>query len=132
MNHYAGYFAVDTQRQGGGSVLIWKNERGVEVKGSRNHCIDFEVMCTQIGKWRYTGFYGCPERSRRQESWGIIRELATKSNLLWCIISDFNDMVYGFEKVGGRPHPRYLLEGFSNTVTECGLEDLGFNGSAFT
>ncbi|KAL8107899.1 hypothetical protein AgCh_024343 [Apium graveolens] len=48
------------------------------------------------------------------------------------ITGDFNDMLFGFEKVGGRPHPRYLLEGFNNTIMECGLEDLGFNGSAFT
>ncbi|XP_074336391.1 uncharacterized protein LOC141673539 [Apium graveolens] len=78
------------QGQGGGLALIWKNEGGVEIKGSCNHYIDFEVM------------------------------------------GDFNDMLFGFEKVGGRPHPRYLLEGFNNTIMECGLEDLGFNGSAFT
>ncbi|XP_074328260.1 uncharacterized protein LOC141666166 [Apium graveolens] len=40
--------------------------------------------------------------------------------------------MYSFEKLGGRPHPRRLLEGFSNTVLECGLEDLGFVGCEFT
>ncbi|XP_074327302.1 uncharacterized protein LOC141665222 [Apium graveolens] len=44
----------------------------------------------------------------------------------------FNDMMYSFEKLGGRPHPRRLLEGFSNTVLECGLEELGFVGCEFT
>ena len=130
--HYAGCFAVDAQGQGGGLTLIWKNAGGVEIKGSCNHYIDFDVVCNQIGKWRYTGFYGCPERTRRQESWDIIRSLASRSSLPWCMLGDYNDMMYGFEKIGGRPQPRALLEGFNKVVMECGLEDLGFSGSEFT
>ncbi|XP_074359619.1 uncharacterized protein LOC141699666 [Apium graveolens] len=41
-------------------------------------------------------------------------------------------MVYSFKKLGGRPHSRRLLEGFSYTVLECRLEDLGFVGCEFT
>lgn len=89
-------------------------------------------MCTYISKWRYTCFYDCPERSHRQESWDIIRVLASSSTLPWCMLGDYNDMLYGFEKVGGHPHPTGLLEGFIKVVMECGLEDLGFNGSEFT
>lgn len=85
-----------------------------------------------MGRCRYTGFYGCPERERRRESWGLIRELASRSNLPWCIIGDFNDMMFAHEKVGRRRHPRFLLEGFSETVNECGLRDLGFVGNQFT
>lgn len=89
-------------------------------------------MCEQIGKWRYTGFYGCPERERRQESWNLLRTLATESDLPWCVLGDFNDMLFDFEKQGGRPQPRSLLEGFTNTIIDCRLEDLGFNGCEFT
>lgn len=67
--HFAGCFVVESQRHGGGLALMWKNEGGVDIKGSSNHYIDFEVCCDQIGRWRYTGFYGCPERQRRRESW---------------------------------------------------------------
>lgn len=74
--HYSGCYAVDATGLSGGLALIWKNERGVEIKGSCNHYIDFEVVCDQIGRWRYTGFYGCPERGRRQESWNLLKELA--------------------------------------------------------
>lgn len=41
-------------------------------------------------------------------------------------------MMYAFEKVGGRPQPRNLLEGFSNAVGGCELEDLGFIGCEYT
>lgn len=40
-------------------------------------------------------------------------------------------MMFGFEKVGGRPQPRSLLEGFTRVITECGLVDLGFKGNEF-
>lgn len=130
--HFADYFAVDAQGHGGGLALMWKNAGGVVIKGSCNHYIDFEVMCEQIGRWRYTGFYGCPERRRREESWDLIRELKGKSDLPWCILGDFNDMMFGFEKVGGRPQPRRLLDGFTKAIMECNLIDLGFTGHEFT
>lgn len=63
------------------------------IKEVNNHFIDFEVDNEQIGRWRYTGFYGCPERNRRRESWEIIRRLADKSTLPWCIIGDFNELM---------------------------------------
>lgn len=55
-----------------------------------------------------------------------------RSALPWCVLEDFNDMMYAFEKTGGRPQPRNLLEGFSNAVLECKLEDLGFIGCEYT
>lgn len=36
------------------------------------------------------------------------------------------------EKRGGRQQPRYLLDGFSQILIECGLADLGFVGEKFT
>lgn len=130
--HYAGSFTIDSQGHGGGLALLWKNEGRVEIKGSSNHYIDFEVTCDQVGRWRYTGFYGCPERQRRRESWQIIRNLAAISDLPWCMIGDYNDMMHVHEKQGGRPHERVLLEGFKAAVYESGLDDLGFIGNEYT
>lgn len=78
------------------------------------------------------GFNGCPERHRRQESWNLLKHLARKSQLPWCILGDFNDIMFVHEKHGGRLQPRVLLEGFNNAITECGLTDLNFSGSKFT
>lgn len=90
------------------------------------------MNCAEVGRWRYTGFYGCPERARRVESWNLLRELAGESRLPWCIVGDFNDIMYDHEKSGGRMHPRCLQEGFKRTLNECGLMDMGYSGSAFT
>lgn len=125
-------FVVESQGTGSGFALLWRNEGGVEIKGSCNHYIDFEVYCEHVGMWRYTGYYGCLERNRRMESWDMLRELASISNLPWCVIGDFNYMFFVHEKQGGRVQPRYLLEGFSDAVNDCGLVDMGFKGNEFT
>ncbi|KAL8097541.1 hypothetical protein AgCh_030606 [Apium graveolens] len=117
---------------GGGLALLWKNVGALEIRGTYSNYIDFEVNYEQIGSWRYTGFYGCPERERCQESWNLFTDLATGSSLPWCVFGDFNDMLFEFKKKGGRPQPRRLLEGFNKTIIECGLEDLGFKGCKFT
>ena len=38
-------------------------------------------------------FYGCPERRGRRESWDILLNLSNKSDLPWCIVGDFNDIL---------------------------------------
>lgn len=129
---FAGYHAVDVQGHGGGLALFWKNEGGVSVLESCNNFIDFEVVNDQVGRWRYTGIYGYPERRRREEAWSMLQNLAARSSLPWCVIGDFNDMVVDGEKRGGRRHPRSLLQGFSDTIMDCRLIDLGFDGEKYT
>ena len=129
---FAGCMVVDAHGHSGGLALLWKNDGGCVIRDFSKHFIDFEVETEQVGRWRYTGFYGCPERNRRRESWGLIRSLAGTSDLPWCIIGDFNDLMYDTEKRGGRDHPRSLLNGFADTISECNLRDLGFIGDKFT
>ncbi|XP_074352896.1 uncharacterized protein LOC141692052 [Apium graveolens] len=62
----------------------------------------------------------------------MLRGLASISNLLWCMIEIFNDMLFVHEKKRGRVQPRYLLKGFSDAVNDCGLVDLGFKENEFT
>ncbi|KAL8128213.1 hypothetical protein AgCh_014971 [Apium graveolens] len=126
-----GFGAVDAQGHGGGLALFWKNEGGVVITDNTQNFIDFEVSNDQVGRWRYTGFYGYPERERRTESWDLIRNLSHASELPWCIIGDFNDMLCVGEKRGGRVHPRHLMEGFRKTIEDCNLLDLGYQGEWF-
>ncbi|XP_074378628.1 uncharacterized protein LOC141720172 [Apium graveolens] len=129
---FAKFFAVDAQGHGGGLAPFWKNEEGINILSSCNNFIDFECNHETLGKWRYTGYYGFPERSRRVDSWNMIRNLSASSTLPWCIIVDFNDMMSGEEKRGGQRQPRALLDDFSETIMDCGLEDLGYTGDIYT
>lgn len=104
----------------------------MEIKGSCENFIDFEVYVEQIGKWRYTSFYGYPDMQRRHDSWDLLRGLVHNSTIHWCVLGNFNNLMYVKKKVGGRAHPHVLLDGFYNVVEECGLYDLGIIGSTYT
>lgn len=54
----------------------------------------------------------------------LIKSLANRSNLHWCILGDFNDMVNKSDKKGLHKHPQSLLDGFKRTVEECVFIDL--------
>lgn len=82
--------------------------------------------------WRLTCFYGFPERERRRESWLFLKSLATLSSLPWCVMGDFNDLMYESDKAGRVPHPQYLLSGFCNTIEECHLTEIDLKGGNFT
>lgn len=129
---FAGCWVVESQGHSGGLALFWKNEGSCIVTEGGTHFIDFEIESEHVGRWRYTGFYGCPERARRRESWNLMYNLANKSNLPWCIIGDFNDLMFADEKRGGQMHPRALLSGFTEVVNDCRLVDLGYVGDKFT
>lgn len=93
---------VEAQGHSGRLALLWRNEGGCSIKNSGNHYIYFEVENEQVGRWRYTCFYGCPERERRRKSWDLLRFLCIQSNLPWRIIGDFNDLLFNDGKRGGR------------------------------
>lgn len=82
-------------------ALFWKNEGGVQIIDSSNNYIDFEVSNDQVGRWRYTRVYGYLERNRRVDAWNMIYMLAQKSFLPWCMIGDYNDLMFDNEKRGG-------------------------------
>ena len=129
---YEGSFVVDSVRGGGGLVLLWKEMSWVKlISFSRNH-IDVVVKIPDMREWRLTGFYGFPERSRRRESWELLKNLSRRSDLPWCCIGDFNDLLTQSEKRGQLMHPYYLIQGFREAVEFCGLRDMGMEGYPFT
>lgn len=62
----------------------------------------------------------------------MLKGLARDSGLPWCVVGDFNDMLYEDEKRGGRKQPYNLLVGFMETLNACGFQDLGYVGEKYT
>lgn len=46
----------------------------------------------------WIGLHRFPERERRKDFWNLIRRLADISPLPWCILGDFNDIMYVTDK----------------------------------
>lgn len=111
--------------------MLWRNEGGCEIRESGTHFINFEVENDQVRRWRYTGYYGCPEKNRRTVLWNLLRHLNKDSTLPWCILGDFNDTMTAGEKQGGCEQPLSLITGFTEAINDCGLLDLGFVGGIY-
>ncbi|XP_058764159.1 uncharacterized protein LOC131637577 [Vicia villosa] len=62
----------------------------------------------------------------------MIRELHSISNLPWCIIGDFNDLLSQDDKRGLHTHPNWLCRGYQEVVAECDLMDVPLEGYPFT
>ncbi|XP_031094366.1 uncharacterized protein LOC115998845 [Ipomoea triloba] len=129
---YEGLFYVDNVGLSGGLALLWrKNCTARLLSYSRNH-VDVEVTIAGLESWRMTCYYGFPERSRRRDSWDLLRSLAGRSSLPWVVVGDFNDLLYQSEKRGGNPHLDALLRGFGEAMDDCSLAQLPMRGYQFT
>lgn len=125
-------FVVERSGHGGGIAMFWKDSVSARLLSYSNNHIDFAVKVDDLGEWRLTGFYGFPERRRRNESWNFIRSLSRASDLPWCVIGDFNDLLSHYEKRGNIEHPNWLLTGFRGAIEDSNLFDLGMVGYDFT
>jgi hypothetical protein len=54
------------------------------------------------------------------------------SDLPWCIIGDFNDLLTQGDKRGIHPHPNWLCNGFRSAVSDCDLTDIHLEGYPYT
>lgn len=133
---FKGCFVVDNVGHSGGLALLWGEGVEVDITGFSKHHVDSSVRWEGAGdiRWRLTGFYGCPERSRRRESWDLLSYLASVNQLPWVVlvIGDFNDLLCAEEKKGRIPHPEWLIRGFRETVESYSLRDFPFAGHQYT
>ncbi|XP_075675045.1 uncharacterized protein LOC142644284 [Castanea sativa] len=124
---------VPSIRRGGGLALLWRSSKKVDVQTYSPCQIDAIVTEENGNKtWRFTGFYGHPKTSKREESWSLLAELGKRSNLPWLCIGDFNEILHLGEKVGGNLRPEGQMRSFMETINCCNLRNMGYIGSDFT
>lgn len=129
---FSNCFSVDRVGNSGGLAVFWDSKLECRIFGfSRNH-IDLVFEESGIDSWRLSCFYGIPNRNCRKESWNFLRALSKLSSIPWCVVGDFNDMLYVEDKEGVHPHPQALLEGFGRAVNDCELLELDLCGGRFT
>ncbi|GLT64583.1 hypothetical protein SLA2020_370680 [Shorea laevis] len=82
----------------GGIALLWKvaSEVAIQTYSRRHISAMLEIGCTER-PWLFTGFYGDPDRSRREESWRILAHLRPSTPAPWLCVGDFNE-IWIFQK----------------------------------
>lgn len=113
-------------------ALFWKEEDQASLRSFSNNHIDIETSVKGRGTWRFTGFYGEPNRTNRRRTWELLKNLARDANLPWCVLGDLNNIVAQSDKRGGTPYPDWLIEGFNEALTASRLVDMNIIGHQFT
>ncbi|PNY14675.1 ribonuclease H [Trifolium pratense] len=124
--------SVEVEGRSGGLSVMWKDTISCRVLNYSRNFINLIVKEKEEDEWRLTCYYGYPERGRRRKAWDLLRELRDMSDLPWCIIGDFNDLLAQEDKKGNHPHPNWLCNGFRSAVCDCDLTDIHLEGYPFT
>uniref|UniRef100_A0A803PKW7 CCHC-type domain-containing protein n=1 Tax=Cannabis sativa TaxID=3483 RepID=A0A803PKW7_CANSA len=129
---FEGCFCVDARGKSGGLALLWKTPFTVHLNSYNAYHIDAWINMDEDLSWRFTGFYGDPDRSQRKHSWQLLRRLAENNNGPWLCGEDFNEIRGLHEKLGGGGKPGYLMKNFNKAIDLCALREIEYEGSKFT
>ncbi|CAM8942715.1 unnamed protein product [Rhodiola kirilowii] len=121
---------VDCRGRSGGLAIWWKDDIHLTVRSYSIFHIDCEIEMEE--KSRLTLFYGNPITNRRIETWDLLRRLGHQNSLPWLVLGDFNEVLFGWETEGKRIRGEWQMRRFRETMVDCGLYDLGYNGLPFT
>lgn len=64
-----------------GLMLLWKDSIDVTVISFFSSHVDCLICIPECPTWRFTGFYGHPEKDLRKISWELLRKLARDPNV---------------------------------------------------
>ena len=124
---------VPSVKRARGLALLWKSSMRVDVQTYSPRHIDAIVIEDHgYRRWRFMGFYGHPETSKREESWALLEQLSGRMDLPWVIMGDFNEILHAGEKTRGNQRPASQMKRFGEVINRCNLRDLGYVGSDFT
>lgn len=91
-----------------------------------------DVIVDDGREWRLTGIYGESRWEHKGKTWEALRYLHGMMDRPWMELGDFNEILFHHEKEGGRPREQRLLQAFSDSLADCALSDMGYNGDIFT
>lgn len=125
---YDSSFMVSSMGRRGGLAVFWKHPFDCHIINYSQNFINLRVCQQGKPDWRLTCFFGYPDSSRRRNSWNLLRTLAMDNSLPWCIIGDFNDLLFNDDKRGGVENPPWKIRRFREAVTDSNLIDIPIEG----
>jgi exonuclease III len=124
---------VDSVGKSGGLALLWNDEILLDIQNfSHRHICGVIKNLNGEALWKFTGFYGHPDVSKRVEAWALIKYLAQMDSFPWVCIGDFNEVLTTSEKWGGSGRANSQMAAFRQTLESCKLTNLGYRGPKFT
>ncbi|XP_075658876.1 uncharacterized protein LOC142628717 [Castanea sativa] len=89
-----------------------------------------KLSCSNFS-WIISAIYASPRLAKRRILWHNLSLVNATYNLPWIMLGDFNEVLSGEEKLGGRPVNAYRARLFQDCINKCGFMDIGFSGPRF-
>ena len=114
-----GCVGVSSNGSSGGLTMLWKEGTNLQLLSFFKNHIDIAVE-EELDKdnWRITGFYGELDIQNRNESWELLKRLASHNNRGWVCIGDFNEIFWDHEKARGIIRRETQMVNFINALDE--------------
>jgi hypothetical protein len=116
----------------GGVLMMWKSEVQIHKISACPNYIDVHIIEDDNKEWRLTSMYGEFKWADKYKTWDKIKTIHQQNTLPWLILGDLNEILYDYEKEGGRIRPQHFMQAFHDTLDTCGLSDIGYVGDPFT
>jgi hypothetical protein len=83
-----------------------------------------DVVIEEDTNWMFTGVYGEPSWNQKLVTWDALHNLHGQMQKLWLALGDINEILFNYEKEGGRPRAQQAMQAFHDTLKDCDLEDM--------
>lgn len=123
---------VERTGLGGGLILLWHEFDVHHLNFSHGHIDTWISNWLPTGSCYYRGFYGHWQASQRCHSWALLRRIGTHRTLTWCVIGDFNELMYSHETSSSRGRVASEFQPFRQTVSDLDLTEIHMNEARFT
>ena len=125
-------FVVDCVGKSDGLALLWGDEIVLDIQNYSHRHINGLIKTLMVdAQWKFTGFYGHSDVTKRQESWDLLKVLNNFLPTPWICLGDFNEIILNAEKWGGNNRSSSQMRRFQLALEECELSDLGFRGPKY-
>ncbi|KAJ8419818.1 hypothetical protein Cgig2_022214 [Carnegiea gigantea] len=79
-----------------------------------------------------TYVYGANHELQRRDLWEALKHIASGMEEAWCMLGDFNSILYSGDRLGGMEVQDYEVKSFGECIATSELQELQCNGSHFT
>ena len=131
---FDGFFATEMIGYARGLWLLWKTEKvEVFVLSSTEQEIHatVKVRCSNLS-WFISPIYASPRLNERRILWSNLTKVAQLHQLPWLLLGDFNEVLSGDNKYGGRSINLNKALEFKDCLDCCNFLYLGFSGPKYT
>ncbi|KAJ1376280.1 Endonuclease/exonuclease/phosphatase [Sesbania bispinosa] len=117
----------------GGIWCMWRTENlTVNVIGSTSQCIHLQLINVGGINWILSIVYASPNELNREDLWSELSNFSSTVDVPWCVMGDFNSILYDFEKIVGVGVNRRSMNAFASCLENCSLQELSSKGPFLT